>query len=57
MTDMIDLIKEKFPQLLPYWEAHVTDFGSDLGLHTQMIPFGHCAIDVIKLTLPVDSDH
>ncbi len=50
----IDLIKEKFPQLLPYWEAYVADFGSDLGLHIQMIPFGDYAIDIIKTNNDVE---
>jgi len=44
----IELIKEKFPKLLPYWEAYIRDFGSDLGINIQMLPVGEYAIDVIK---------
>jgi len=44
----IELMKEKFPKLLPYLEAYIRYFGSDLGIYTQMIPVGNYAIDVIK---------
>lgn len=44
----IELMKEKFPQFLPYWEAYVRNFGEDLGLTIQMLPFGKYSIDVIK---------
>lgn len=44
----IELIKEKFPKFLPYWESYIKDFGSDNGLNIQMIPFEEYAIDTIK---------
>lgn len=44
----IELMKEKFPKFPTYWEAYIRDFGSDLGLTIQMLPFCEYAIDVIK---------
>jgi len=44
----IELMKEKFSEFPIYWEDYIRDFGSDLGLHIQMIPFGEYAVDVIK---------
>lgn len=44
----IELMKENFPKFLPYWESYIRDFGSDLGLTVQMIPFGEYTLDVIK---------
>lgn len=44
----INLIKEKFPKFLNYWDAFVRDFGSDNGIHTQMLPLGAYTLDLIK---------
>ncbi len=44
----IELMKEKFPGFLSYWEAYIRDFGSDNGLHIQMLPFDEYTIDTIK---------
>jgi hypothetical protein len=44
----IELMKEKFPKFLPYWDYYIKNSGSDLGLTIQMLPFGKYAIDVIK---------
>ncbi len=44
----IELMKEKFPQYLPYWESYIRDHGSDNGLSIQMMPFEEYTIDTIK---------
>lgn len=44
----IELMKEKFPGFLSYWEAYIRDFGSENGLHIQMLPFDEYTIDMIK---------
>jgi hypothetical protein len=44
----IELMKENFPKFPAYWEAYIRDFGSDLGLTIQMLPFCEYTIDVIK---------
>lgn len=44
----IELMKEKFPGFLSYWEAYIRDFGADNGLHIQMLPFDEYTIDTIK---------
>lgn len=44
----IELIKEKFPRFLPYWESYIKEHGEDNGLHIQMLPFEKYAIDTIK---------
>ena len=44
----IELIKEWFPNILPYWDRFIQDFGSDEGLSIQMFPFEEYAIDTIK---------
>jgi hypothetical protein len=43
----IELLKEKFPKFVPYWESY-KDFAWDLGLTIRLIPFGDYVIDVIK---------
>jgi hypothetical protein len=44
----IALMKQKFPKFSTYWENYIRDFGSDLGLHIQIMPFGEYALDIIK---------
>ncbi|MBX9744836.1 MAG: hypothetical protein K2X08_06475 [Chlamydiales bacterium] len=44
----IELMKEVFPSFLIYWGDYIRDFGSDLGLTIQMLPFGKYTIDTIK---------
>jgi hypothetical protein len=44
----LELMKEKFPKFIPYWEAYINDHGSDNGITIQMFPVGDYAIDVIK---------
>ena len=44
----IELIKESFEQFSSYWESYVQDFGADLGITIQMLPFCEYAIDTIK---------
>ncbi len=44
----IELMKERFPGFLPYWESYIRDSGSGLGLTIQMLPFGKYTINVIK---------
>src|ERR1700733_1912519 len=44
----IELIKKKFPNFIPYWESYTTEFGSDLGLTVQLIPFEEYTLDKIK---------
>ena len=46
--ECIKLIKDKFPDFLPYLESYLEDFGSDLGLSIQMIPFGEYTLDQAK---------
>ena len=41
-------MKEKFLKFPVYWKDYIRDFGSDLRLHIQMLPFGEYAIDTIK---------
>src|SRR5690348_1412938 len=43
----INLLKEKFPKFIPYWEAEIALWG-DRGMMAQMLPFSKYAIDVIK---------
>ncbi len=45
----IELIKQTFPKFLPYWESYIRDFGPDLGLTIQMIPFEEYALSVVKI--------
>ena len=44
----IELIKEKFPRFLPYWERYVKEEGLDNGIIIQMIPFEEYTIDTFK---------
>jgi hypothetical protein len=44
----ITLLKEKFPNFLPYWESYVNYWGLNQGITIQMIPFCEYVIDVIK---------
>lgn len=44
----IELMKEKFPKFISYWESYIREHGADNGLHVQMIPFEEYAIDTIK---------
>ncbi|NGX46998.1 MAG: hypothetical protein K1000chlam3_00367 [Chlamydiae bacterium] len=42
------LLKEKFPQFLPYCESYVNYWGIDQGITTQMMPFAEYVIDIIQ---------
>ena len=44
----IELMKENFPKFRPYWGSYLMDFGSDLGLTIQMLPFCEYTIDTVK---------
>ena len=44
----IQLMKENFPEFPTYWEDYIRRFGSDLGIHIQMLPFCEYTIDKIK---------
>ncbi len=44
----IELMKEKFPKFLSYWKEYIRSFGSDSGIHIQMIPFIDYALDAIR---------
>lgn len=47
-VNFINLIKEKFPKFIAYWESYISEWGLDEGLTIQMLPFSDYAIDVIK---------
>lgn len=44
----IELMKEKFPGFLSYWESYIKEHSEDESLHIQMLPFEEYAIDTIK---------
>ncbi len=44
----INLLKEKFPKFLPYWDSYVSYWGMDQGITIQMMPFSEYVVDVIK---------
>ncbi len=44
----IELMKEIFPNFSSYWDSYIEDYGTGLGLTTQMTPFGKYAEDAIK---------
>ena len=47
--DLINLLKEKFPKFIPYWEEYISDCGgTDLGISNDMTPFFDYALDEIK---------
>jgi hypothetical protein len=46
--DCIKLIKQNFPDFIPYWEDYIRDFGEDNGLIVQMLPFGKYTIEIIN---------
>lgn len=46
---LINLIKDVFPDYLPYWESFVKDWGESEGLSIKMIPFNEYAIQIIKI--------
>ena len=45
------LLKEKFPNFIPYWEAEISLWG-DEGILALFGPFADYAIDVIKTNNP-----
>ena len=46
--ELIDLIKEKFPKFIPYWEIYVSQRGDDEDIIMQMMPLTDFVVDVIK---------
>ena len=46
--ECIELIKEKFPEFIPYWEKFIRDFDSEEGIIIQMIPFEEYTLDRMK---------
>lgn len=44
---IINLLKEKFPKFIPYWDDYVNYWGSDLG-SLEVIPFAYYTVDEIK---------
>jgi len=46
-NNFIDLIKEKFPRFVPYWEDNVNYWGLELASNDVM-PFAYYALDEIK---------
>lgn len=47
-NNFIDLIKEKFPKFIPYWEENVNYWGLELASN-DVIPFAYYALNEIKL--------
>ncbi|WP_316355617.1 DUF7674 family protein [Candidatus Neptunichlamydia sp. REUL1] len=45
----IELMKEKFPKFLPYWEKYVEEEGLDDGITIKVIPFAEYTIDRLNL--------
>lgn len=46
--NLISLLKEKFPDFIPYWESYVEYWGINQGLTIQITPFSDYVVDVIK---------
>ncbi len=46
--NLVNLIKEKFPKFLPYWQAYFNKWGSDAGIGDDMEPFVHYIVDEIR---------
>ena len=46
--NLISLLKEKFPDFIPYWKPYVEYWGMDQGLTIQITPFSEYVLDVIK---------
>lgn len=46
--NFINLLKEKFPKFIPYWDSYVNYWGMNQGITIQMIPFSEYVVDVIK---------
>ena len=46
-NNFADLIKEKFPRFIPYWEDNVNYWGLELASNDVM-PFAYNAVDEIK---------
>jgi hypothetical protein len=44
----LSLLKEKFPNFIPYLEADIAYWGIEEGMTAQMMPFIQYAVDVIK---------
>ena len=46
--NLINLIKEKFPKFILYWEIYVNKWGSDMGLGNDLGPFFDYVVNEIK---------
>lgn len=44
----LELMKKTFPNFSAYWDSYIENYGSDLGLTTQMSPFEDYAVDAIQ---------
>jgi len=44
----LNLLKERFPNFIPYWDSSVSCWETTEGMLAQMIPFSQYAEDVLK---------
>lgn len=47
-NNLINILKEKFPDFIPYWEFYVNKWGEDLGLSNHVLTFADYVLDAIK---------
>lgn len=47
-NQLIETIKCKFPDFIPYWENYIKEWGNNQGMTIQIFPFSDYVIDVIK---------
>jgi hypothetical protein len=46
--NLMNLIKEKFPKFIPYWESYINYWGSDLGIIVPTMQLTDYVVDIIK---------